>query len=194
MFSLFGTLRRWRSPHARGLVAVAIALLVTGCIGWGRGQAADGRLTATVDYAKSGHTLELLFELSPEMPVTSLRLEGIQAPDREQAPWGEAARSCLSDRLPQTDNQIVRVESSDGPPDQYGRLWAYVWNGSTLMNQALLEEGCAYLASDRLAQSGHYATLLYAQELARLLGRGIWDPAQPLRESPETFRRRSHSP
>lgn len=171
-----------------GWLAGAIAL---GLFGWGSlVYSQPPALTATVDYAKSGNTLELLFELSAEVPVTTLRLESIAAPDLQQEPWGPAARDCLADLR----NAIIRVETQDWQPDSYGRLWAYVWQGKTLINQALLEQGCAYLASDRLAAGQHYSELVYAQEAARLLGRGIWEPAQPLRDSAETFRKQSPAP
>jgi micrococcal nuclease len=178
-----------RSRPRRWFTVAAIALLILSL--WGRVmQAEDDRMTAVVDYAKSGQTLELLYELNLEPPVTSIRLEGVQAPDREQEPWGEAARECLA----ATRNQIIRLETDDWTADQYGRLWAYGWQGKTLLNRQVLEQGCAFLSGDRLAHGEYYQDLLYAQERARLLGLGIWNPKNPLRETPERFRQRSHSP
>jgi micrococcal nuclease len=184
---------RPRSPTLYG-VFLTLFLVLAIVLGGSQVSASDPGLTATVDYAKSGQTLELLFEISPDLPITSVRLEGVQAPDREQAPWGEAARECLADLLPTDRNRVVRLVTRDWTADAYGRLWAFVWNGRTLLNQALLSRGCAYLASDRLAQSDHYIEMLYAQEQARLLGLGIWQPENPLRESAEAFRRGSDSP
>jgi len=181
---------RWRSLlDYRFVVTSAIILLVL-VFGLGSGWAQDDRLTATVDYAKNGHTLELLFELSPEIPVTTIRLEGIEAPDLAQEPWGQAARECLSG----LSNQIIWLETDDWTPDHYGRLWAYGWDGKSLLNRKVLEQGGAYLNKDRIAQGQYTQQLIYAQEFARLLGLGIWNPDNPLRETPETFRRRSHSP
>ena len=95
---MFGMIQRicrpiWqRLVHTHWAVAGAIALLILGLMSGSHG--ADATLTATVDYAKSGNTLELLTELSPELPITTVRLTGIQAPDIDQEPWGPAARDC----------------------------------------------------------------------------------------------------
>lgn len=181
--------KRRRSRLIGWSVVVAIALLLIG--DWHAiGQTQGGSITATVDYAASGNTLELLFELSPELPITTIRLEGMQAPDLAQVPWGKDARDCLAGLR----NQIIRVETDDWTVDKHDRLWAYSWKGHELLNQTMLEQGCAYLTADRLAAGSHYQRLLYAQERARLLGLGIWHPDQPLRETPESFRQRSHSP
>ncbi|HEY9886755.1 MAG TPA: thermonuclease family protein [Candidatus Obscuribacterales bacterium] len=167
----------------------AIALVVLLFTGLG-GTTLAARPTATIAYAKSGHTLAVLAALSPDLPASAIRLEGIQAPDLQQVPWGEAARDCLAPLR----EAVVALETEDWSADQYDRLWAYVWAGKQLVNRDLLAQGCAYLAGDRLAQGQHHTALLYAQESARLLGLGIWNPAQPLRETPETFRRRSPTP
>ena len=157
-------------------------------------EASDHDRTATVDHATSGHTLELLFELNLDPPATHLRLAAIQAPDLHQSPWGKQAHKCLTQLLPNRRERLVRVEANDWTADRYGRLWAYVWHGNTLVNQAVLEQGCAYLAGDPMTHGKHASTLLHAQELARLLGRGIWNPENPLRETAEAFRERPPSP
>lgn len=173
-----------RSPIWLGLMAIAVLLFNV------LAQADEGRLTATVDYAKSGNTLELLFELSPELPVTTIRLAAIEAPDRDQAPWGEAARACLAD----LHNQIIYLAPVAAAPDQYDRLWAYGWLGRQSINERSLAAGCSYLADPSEAGSLGNQPFLYAQEQARLLGLGIWNPANPLRETAAAFRERSHSP
>ncbi|MGD1860126.1 MAG: thermonuclease family protein [Leptolyngbyaceae cyanobacterium] len=148
------------------------------------------RLTVTVNYAKSGHTLELLPDLGSEISTTTIRLAAIEAPDRDQNPWGDASRECLSD----LENEIIYVEPVDSSPDAYNRLWAYSWLGSESINRRSLAEGCAYLTAPDQSQSPQYQSFLYAQERARLLGLGIWNPMLPLRETAETFRERSPSP
>ncbi|MDB9527214.1 thermonuclease family protein [Oscillatoria sp. CS-180] len=179
MGGLQGIKYRWLTWSAIALLILAV--MITGA------RSETTTVTATVDYAKSGNTLELLWPLTPESPVTTLRLEGIQAPDAEQTPWGNTARNCLKE----VREQIVRVESDDWTPDAHNRLWAYVWNGKTLLNVQLLEQGCAYIAGDRLPYGHHTAALIYAQEKARLLGLGIWNPETPLRETAKAFRRQS---
>lgn len=147
-------------------------------------------LTATVDYAKSGNTLELLYALAPELPITTIRLAAIEAPDREQSPWGEQARNCLAN----LQDEIIRLEPVENTPDAYNRLWAYGWLQDSLINATSLAQGCTYLAEPGQQTGQHYQQLLYAQEQARLLGLGIWDPNNPLRETAAAFRRRSRSP
>lgn len=167
-----------------GLMAIALCLFQV------TAHADEGRLTATVDYAKSGNTLELLFELSPELPVTTIRLAAIEAPDRDQAPWGEAARDCLAD----LHNQIIYLAPTAAAPDRYDRLWAYGWLGRQSLNERSLAAGCSYLADPAAEHGAGNQQFLYAQERARLLGLGIWNPANPLRETAAAFRERSHSP
>jgi micrococcal nuclease len=134
-------------------------------------------MTATVDYALNGDTLELLFELSADVPATQLRLTGVQAPSLGQDPWGTAARECLSDLR----NEIITVTTNDWTVDPYGRVWVDAWHGQEWLNQRVLAQGCGYLSGDRLAEPQNFQSLMYAQEAARLLGLGIWDPQQPLR-------------
>ncbi|WP_160299601.1 thermonuclease family protein [Leptolyngbya iicbica] len=173
-------------PRSRliGIALLAIALVLTGI------PPATANLTATVDYAKSGNTLELLFELSPEQPVTAIRLAAIEAPDRDQAPWGSQSRDCLTD----LQDQIIQLELVDDQPDTYNRLWAYGWQNRDLINATSLAQGCTYLADPTDQFSPYYQKLLYAQERSRLLGLGIWDPESPLRETAQQFRERSPSP
>lgn len=173
----------------RSLITIALVAIAL----WGVSvtvNANDTRLTATVDYPKSGNTLELLFDVSPAQPVTTIRLAAIEAPDAQQTPWGPQARDCLND----LNNQIIHLELVEEKPDAYERLWAYGWLGKKFINEHVLVNGCAYLAAPAENSSPYYRDLLYAQEEARLLGLGIWNPENPLRETAETFRRRSPTP
>ena len=177
------------SSIGKRLRAISITVVLLFILGTGLVRAQDQQILAKVDYAKSGHTLELLSDLSHTIPVMDIRLTGVQAPDMQQKPWGPEARQCLSELV---DGQ-VRVEPQSPTPDKYNRLWAYVWDEAQLVNAALLAEGCAFLDSDRLSQQRYGDQLIYAQESARLLGLGIWDPANPLRETPESFRQNRRS-
>lgn len=174
----FRAVRRW----ILGTISLLLLSLWGGVI---HGQAAT--VTATIDYAKTGDTLELLWPLEAESPVTTLRLKDLEAPDREQSPWGAAARNCLKPLR----NKVVRIEADSWTPDSRERLWVYGWHGKTLVNAQVLEQGCAYLAGDRLTHGRHATDMIYAQERARLLGLGIWNPQKPLRETAEDFRARS---
>lgn len=175
------------------LLAIALVILLSQATV----SAAATRLTATVDYAKSGNTLELLFDFSPELPTKTVRLAAIEAPDYRQLPWGEASRKCLNDlgdRVSSLRDKIVHFEPVNESLDAHNRLWAYGWLGRDSINQVSLLEGCTYLADPAENQTPHHQEFLYAQERARLLGLGIWDPRNPLRETARTFRERSPSP
>ncbi|MGD1904909.1 MAG: thermonuclease family protein [Leptolyngbyaceae cyanobacterium] len=141
-------------------------------------------LPATVAWAKSGQTLELLAPLSSDLPVETVRLTGILAPEIGQAPWDQQAKDCLEARV---YDQRVRVVPTETAPDSYGRIWAEVWRGSELINATLLENGCVLVDETTLATQSHCRELVYAQERARILGLGIWNPQTPLRLHPHEF-------
>lgn len=162
-------------PRLHG-IAITTALIIL-LLGWLTHRATSTPMTATVDYAPNGDTLELLFELNAAVPATKIRLAGVQAPSLEQAPWGAAARECLSDLR----NEVITIETTDWTVDRYGRVWADAWHGQEWLNRRVLAQGCGYLSRDR-APTPQYAQLVYAQEAARLLGLGIWNPQQPLRK------------
>ncbi|NJN20163.1 MAG: thermonuclease family protein [Leptolyngbya sp. RL_3_1] len=170
------------------LLLVGVALVGVIVLGV---QSQSPRTVAVVDYAVSGQSLALLYPLETSVEVSTLRLAGITAPDLDQAPWGPAARDCLNQ---QVRDQTVRIEAQDPEVDSFGRLWAYVWRGENLVNQILLAEGCAYIDETALLHHPQSEDWIYAQERARILGLGIWDPDQPLRQSPQAFRQAQTTP
>lgn len=176
--------KRPRSPIQWLMLAVVSSVLVLWGVAW---ASVPGR-PATVDWAASGQSLQLLFPLSQELPVTQVRLDGLQAPDPRQAPWGEMAQRCLNE---QVAGKTVRIDPTQAAPDAYGRVWANVWLGRRWLNEDLLVKGCAFVDESARSRLMNSNKLVHAQEKARLLGLGIWDPAQPLRQSPSTFRQAS---
>jgi micrococcal nuclease len=67
----------------------------------------------------------------------------------------------------------VRLESDLDPADRYGRVLAYVWTGSTLVNEAMVREGWAVLFT--VPPNVKYADrLTRAQNEARTHGAGLW--------------------
>jgi micrococcal nuclease len=159
-------------------------------------QAQSPGSVAVVDYAVSGQSLALLYPLKTPVETNTLRLAGITAPDLEQVPWGPSSRDCLNQ---QVRDQTVRIAAKDPNVDRFGRLWTYIWRGERLVNQTLLAEGCAYIDEAALIDHSqiHHSQSedwIYAQERARILGLGIWDPDQPLRQSPQAFREAQASP
>jgi micrococcal nuclease len=178
-------LRRSITARCRTLLQVLLmGLALVGVIAL-KVQAQSPSYVAVVDYAVSGQSLALLYPLKTPVEVDTLRLTGITAPDLDQVPWGTAARDCLNQ---QVRDQTVRIEARDPEIDSFGRLWTYIWRGENLVNQTLLAEGCAYIDETDLIHHRQSEDWIYAQERARILGLGIWDPDQPLRQSPQAFR------
>ncbi|MGB3615969.1 MAG: thermonuclease family protein [Elainellaceae cyanobacterium] len=130
----------------------------------------------------SGQTVEVLSGKRSQM--AQVRLAGLTAPDLKQSPWGLQAKQVLEDWLLQ---QPVTLEISH--TDTYGRQLAYVWLDDRMINEALLVEGYAMAYPD--LGSKHTQVLTHAQHQARLLGRGIWNPEAPMRQTPVEFRQQS---
>jgi micrococcal nuclease len=141
--------------------------------------------TVKVARAVSGQTLEILDPSGQTALNQQVRLMGIVAPHPEQEPWGIEAR----ERLQQLVNgQTVLLEADVEARDSYNRMWGYVWLGDVLINQQVVEEGLALVDLERSLNLKYDQRLTHAQEKARLLGIGIWNPEQPMRQSPCEFR------
>lgn len=137
---------------------------------------------------QSGQSLEVSSLRSPL--AESVRLLGIDAPARQQEPWGPAAAHQLEQWL---KGKTVRLEF-DEAPDVYGRKAAYVWLDDELVNEKLVAEGWALAQGAMAYSSSNRSTrydqqLMAAQEKARLLRRGIWNAATPLHQTPAEFRK-----
>jgi micrococcal nuclease len=100
-----------------------------------------------------------------------VRLIGIDSPEREQPPFGGKAQQALRHMLP--PGSAVRLEYDVAPTDQYGRVLAYVWLDSALVNEAMIRDGWAVLYT--VPPNVKYAERLgRAQSEARAQGTGLW--------------------
>ena len=140
-----------------------------------------------VERVLSGHTLEYLDPTTSPATMQPVRLIGVNAPDLNQSPWGRAARERLRQLI---QGRVVLLELGTESRDRFDRVLAYVWLDGVLLNEQLVEEGYV-LAEERLPNTKYSRTLEYAQHHARLMERGIWNPAQPLRLTPTEFRRQN---
>ena len=133
----------------------------------------------------SGQTVEASDASNPNKTVQRVRLLGISATLKEQAPWGDRSRQRLSDLIKE---QKVILEFDVKQKDNSDRLLAYIWKDNLLVNQYLVSEGLAI--ADSYAPNVKYdARISRAQSKARLQELGIWDTQNPLRLSPRDFRR-----
>ena len=144
----------------------------------------SGKMTR-VERVVSGQIIEIA-DRSAAVPVLEpIRLIGIQAPDIRQKPWGQEARIQL-EKL--TLGQEVSLEFDVQEKDRFNRLLAYVWLEGKLINEYMVKEGLA-LAEPDFPNTKYMERLINAQERARLMGLGIWNPGQPMRQTPAQFRR-----
>ncbi|KJH70210.1 thermonuclease family protein [Aliterella atlantica] len=134
-------------------------------------------MTVEVQKVISGQTLEVA---ATNRQIMKVRLIGIDAPDLRQQPWGKAAKAGLEAMLI-GKRAVIELEAQ---PDEFGRRLAYIWCDRLLINEEIVNQGYV-LASPQ----GKYAQrLILAQEWARLMERGIWNPSQPMRLTPAEFR------
>lgn len=140
--------------------------------------------TIKVERVVSGQTIEIT-DRSAAVPILEpIRLIGISAPDIRQQPWGEEARSRL-EKL--TLGKEVLLESDVQQKDGFNRQLAHIWLDGRLINEYMVEEGLA-LAEVDFSNTKYAERLANAQEKARLMGLGIWNPEQPMRQTPAQFR------
>jgi len=145
----------------------------------------------------SGQTIEVLGLGDQATIAQTVRLIGLDAPDLAQEPWGPEARAYLETLINQGNQGTqgsVLLELDVQPRDTYQRWLAYLWQGDTLLNEAMLKAGYG-LAVARAPNVKYRDRLTNAQSYARVMAQGIWDPANPLRQTPAEFRRQvSRSP
>lgn len=113
-----------------------------------------------------GDTLRV--RATPESPPMTIRLACVDAPERNQLPWGAAAGPALRELLPV--GSLVRVRPH--AIDRYGRTVAEVFRGNRSAGLALVRHGYAFAYRDYLAGcSGQY---LRMEATARNQGLGVW--------------------
>ncbi len=133
----------------------------------------------------SGQTIEAVPSGSSKR--SRLRLIGISAPALDQDPWGLAARTALEELLG-SDPFILERDVEE--IDDSNRILGYIWIDNKMVNALLIQQG--YVLANIKPPNDRYRDLLEnAQAEARLLGKGIWDPKNPMRLTPaEHFRRK----
>lgn len=171
------------------LWCLACCLFLTSC----QPKRSPNAITVQVQRIVSGHTIEVFDPTRQPRGSDRVRLIGIEAPDLKQHPWGAAAKARLEQILSEkTDQQLVLAPAILEPDlkreqDSSGRWPAYVWRNDVLVNEQLVKEGYV-LAAPRAPNNKYDYRLARAQEYARIMGYGIWNPAQPMRLTPAEFR------
>ncbi|MBD2202998.1 thermonuclease family protein [Calothrix sp. FACHB-1219] len=135
----------------------------------------------------SGQSLEVLGMAEQPNLISQVRLIGIDAPDTRQRPWGDNAKQAL-EKLIGGAETIVTLEFDMEPRDKIGRTLAYVWKEKVLLNEELVKQGYV-LFLPRSLNHKYDRRLESAQQWARIMGLGIWQPDKPMRLTPAEFRR-----
>ena len=100
-----------------------------------------------------------------------VRLLGVDTPELGQGEPGRLAHEALRRLLPL--GTAARLELDVAARDRYGRVLAYVWTGSRMVNESLVRQGWAMLYT--LPPNVKYAERLErAQKEARAAGAGLW--------------------
>ena len=100
-----------------------------------------------------------------------MRLIGIDAPEGNQRPFGDAARDALTGLVAVRDT--VQLEPDVELRDRYDRLLAYVWKDQSMVNWNLVLQGWAVqLTYPPNVQYVDWFTA--AERRAREENRGLW--------------------
>ena len=171
-----------------GAIVWGLLLLLTSCT---QPDLPKGIFTK-VERVISGQTLEILDKTGKIPVLQQVRLAGIMAPDLKQDPWGIRAKQHLKQLC---EGKKILLEADLTAKDRYGRISGYVWMDGTLINEHLLKEGYVLAETSSIYNSGnsnfqtqYYQRFNYAQEYARIMGNGIWNPEQPMSLTPMEFR------
>lgn len=141
----------------------------------------DNFLSARVRRVISGQTVEVVLAKTSELEI--VRLAGVDAPDLRQSPWGQQAKQRLAKLIV---GMPISLELEVQQRDRYNRLNANIWQEQTLISQQLVQAG--FVLANTSSSPKYSKLLIDAQEYARLMGYGIWNPKLAMRQTPNQFR------
>lgn len=166
-------------------IIATLIFLLTGC----QVQAVPPGEAVTVMRVVSGQTLEVL---KPGSALAErVRLIGLVTPDLNQQPWSDAARAQLQAWIAKDPTVLLEADRqsysafTDKKGVEHQQRLAYVWQRGQMLNENMLAAGYA-LAKSHSPNTKYEQRLSNAQEKARLLEVGIWNPQNPLREAPKS--------
>ncbi len=173
------------------IIASVLLLLVVGCQ-----SVPPNYPTVEISRVISGQSIEWIDRAQQPPVIQQGRSIGIEAPDMAQDPWGKQAKQRLEELIGIPAKNTVGIEFDNTDADKFGRKWVYLWKDGRLLNEQLLRDGVvlpnpiAPTASSSNSGSAKYRErFIRATQYARLMGRGIWNPAHPMRMSPSEFRK-----
>ncbi|MGH1397195.1 MAG: thermonuclease family protein [Trichormus sp.] len=169
----------------RKIAIVACLLLLIGC--QGKNQPESNQKQVRVARVVSGQTLEVVGMAEQPTLISQVRLIGVDAPDLRQYPWGEESKELMAKLVGDLEKPVM-LEFDLEAQDKIGRTIAYVWKDNQLLNEQVIKQGYA-LFIERSPNQKYNQRLERAQQWARIMGKGIWNPEKPMRQTPAEFRR-----
>jgi micrococcal nuclease len=139
----------------------------------------------------SGQSLEILDRVNKVPMIKKVRLIGINTPDLRQEPWGVQAKTRLEQLIKE---KPVLLEFDVETQDSYNQVLGYIWQDGILINEQMIREGYAMASipnrsgKTQTLNTKYQQRLIYSQEWARQMEKGIWNPRQPLRQTAQEFR------
>ena len=165
--------------YAATLALTVIALTLAGCAGQRRDDGAarpSASGQARVTHVSDGDTIVVLLRGRSE----KVRYIGIDTPEsvKEDTPVQCFARQASEENERLVGRRWVRLVFDRELRDDYGRLLAYVYVGSVLVNAELVRRGYARTLriEPNTAKAGELARL---EARAARAGRGLWGACVP---------------
>ena len=115
----------------------------------------------------------------------TVRLLLIDTPELAQRPWGEMARKKLDSLA--GPGTTLRLEFDRSTTDRYGRLLAYAWKDSVMVNEWMVAHGWAVVL--KYENVRYLERMQRAERSAQVMKRGFWQ-AWAFRCRPVNFRAR----
>jgi micrococcal nuclease len=140
---------------------------------------------ATITDVHDGDTVTALVD---PLTVLHVRLLGIDAPELKQAPWGVKSRDTLK-ALVMGKLVAIIVMDADHPTDVYGRTLAYLWVGSTMVQEQLVLAGMAQTKLYGKAPKD-FQRLVAAEAMAKAAHAGLWSDEAFI--APSDWRKQHH--
>lgn len=148
-------------PVPAGFLSILALILLPSA---GRAQSSTAAPTCVVSHISDGDSFRC-------RDGRRVRLTGIDSPESSQQPFGAKSREALARWLPL--GSAVCLEGDVAQTDRYGRRLAYVWTGSTMINEVMVRAGWAVIYT--VPPNVKYAERLgEAQKQARTLRAGLW--------------------
>lgn len=137
------------------------------------GEIASERINGTVVRVKDGDTVVIQHDTSTQ----TIRLEGIDCPEHDQAPWGPLVTQLLQEWI---QGQPIQLEWDVQRADRYQRGLGYLFSQDRFINEELVRSGFCYTMT--VPPNVRYRDRLrMALRDAQQHRRGLWNPgAEPV--------------